>query len=94
MFPKGNNVDHLSLYLDFADSPTLPDGGSVYAQFSLTIVNQIHNRYSIRKGTLYVAGVLQQFFPFPCVIRVRFCFFGWVGFIYKRALWHFSLYTL
>ncbi|KAI9124666.1 hypothetical protein K1719_004588 [Acacia pycnantha] len=49
MFPKGNNVDHLSMYLDFADSSTLPDGRSVYAQFSLTIVNQIHNRYSIRR---------------------------------------------
>ncbi|KAF7820460.1 ubiquitin carboxyl-terminal hydrolase 12 isoform X2 [Senna tora] len=51
IFPKGNNVDHLSMYLDVADSTTLPYGWSRYAQFSLTIVNQIHNKYSIRKET-------------------------------------------
>ncbi|XP_010557963.1 PREDICTED: ubiquitin carboxyl-terminal hydrolase 12-like [Tarenaya hassleriana] len=51
IFPKGNNVDHLSMYLDVADSATLPYGWSRYAQFSLTVVNQIHNKYSIRKET-------------------------------------------
>ncbi|KAH7554220.1 hypothetical protein JRO89_XS12G0136900 [Xanthoceras sorbifolium] len=50
-FPKGNNVDHLSMYLDVADSTTLPYGWSRYAQFSLAVVNQIHNKYSIRKDT-------------------------------------------
>ncbi|XP_010519991.1 PREDICTED: ubiquitin carboxyl-terminal hydrolase 12-like [Tarenaya hassleriana] len=51
IFPKGNNVDHLSMYLDVADSTTLPYGWSRYAQFSLAIVNQIHSKYSIRKET-------------------------------------------
>ncbi|KAB1225466.1 Ubiquitin carboxyl-terminal hydrolase 12 [Morella rubra] len=51
IFPKGNNVDHLSMYLDVADSPTLPYGWSRYAQFSLSVINQIHNKYSIRKET-------------------------------------------
>lgn len=50
IFPKGNNVDHLSMYLDVADSNTLPYGWSRYAQFSLAVVNQIHNKYSMRKG--------------------------------------------
>ncbi|XP_060169981.1 ubiquitin C-terminal hydrolase 13-like isoform X3 [Lycium barbarum] len=50
-FPKGNNVDYLSMYLDVADAASLPYGWSRYAQFSLTIVNQIHNKYSIRKET-------------------------------------------
>lgn len=50
IFPKGNNVDHLSMYLDVADSSTLPYGWSRYAQFSLAVVNQIHHKYSIRKG--------------------------------------------
>ncbi|XP_020222198.1 ubiquitin carboxyl-terminal hydrolase 12 isoform X2 [Cajanus cajan] len=49
IFPKGNNVDHLSMYLDVADSTMLPPGWSRFAQFSLTVVNQIHNQYSIRK---------------------------------------------
>ncbi|KAG8488661.1 hypothetical protein CXB51_016728 [Gossypium anomalum] len=51
LFPKGNNVDHLSMYLDVADSASLPYGWSRYAQFSLAVVNQIHNKYSIRKDT-------------------------------------------
>ncbi|XP_069147745.1 ubiquitin C-terminal hydrolase 13-like isoform X11 [Solanum lycopersicum] len=51
IFPKGNNVDYLSMYLDVADSANLPYGWSRYAQFNLSIVNQIHNKYSIRKET-------------------------------------------
>ncbi|XP_030549140.1 ubiquitin C-terminal hydrolase 12-like [Rhodamnia argentea] len=51
IFPKGNNVDHLSIYLDVADSATLPYGWSRYAQFSLTVINQIHNKFSVRKET-------------------------------------------
>ncbi|BFG34993.1 hypothetical protein CerSpe_212670 [Prunus speciosa] len=51
IFPKGNNVDHLSMYLDVADSASLPYGWSRYAQFCLGVVNQIHNKYSVRKDT-------------------------------------------
>lgn len=49
IFPKGNNVDHLSMYLDVPDSMMLPNGWSRFAQFSLTVVNQMHSQYSIRK---------------------------------------------
>ncbi|KAG0478767.1 hypothetical protein HPP92_013486 [Vanilla planifolia] len=51
MFPTGNGVEHLSMYLDVADSLGLPCGWSRYAQFSLSVVNQIHNKYNIRKET-------------------------------------------
>ncbi|KAK4778356.1 hypothetical protein SAY87_018543 [Trapa incisa] len=51
IFPKGNNVDHLSIYLDVADSAALPYGWSRYAQFSLAVINQAQNRYSARKET-------------------------------------------
>ncbi|CAI8586565.1 unnamed protein product [Vicia faba] len=51
IFPKGNNVDYLSMYLDVADSTSLPYGWSRYAQFSLTVANQIHTKYSVRKDT-------------------------------------------
>ncbi|KAJ4979070.1 hypothetical protein NE237_009850 [Protea cynaroides] len=51
IFPKGNNVDHLSMYLDVADSANLPYGWSRYAQFSLAVVNQIHSKYTVRKDT-------------------------------------------
>ncbi|KAG6401642.1 hypothetical protein SASPL_138506 [Salvia splendens] len=51
IFPKGNNVDYLSMYLDVADSATLPYGWSRYAQFSLAIVNQMHNKLTVKKDT-------------------------------------------
>lgn len=50
LFPKGNSVDHLSLYLDVADSMTLAPGWSRFAQFCLTVVNQFNTQYSFRKG--------------------------------------------
>ncbi|XP_020095661.1 ubiquitin carboxyl-terminal hydrolase 12-like isoform X3 [Ananas comosus] len=49
VFPKGNNVDNLSLYLDVADSALLPYGWSRYAQFSLSVINQINNKHTVRK---------------------------------------------
>ncbi|KAK1409857.1 hypothetical protein QVD17_36386 [Tagetes erecta] len=51
IYPKGNNVDHLSVYLDVADSSSLPYGWSKYAQFTLALVNQIHNKFTIKKDT-------------------------------------------
>lgn len=55
LFPKGNNVDHLSMYLDVADSSALPYGWSRYAQFSLSVINQIHSKFTIRKGKILFA---------------------------------------
>uniref|UniRef100_A0A8R7TGR9 Ubiquitin carboxyl-terminal hydrolase n=1 Tax=Triticum urartu TaxID=4572 RepID=A0A8R7TGR9_TRIUA len=51
IFPRGNNVEFLSMYLDVADSAVLPYGWTRYAQFSLSVVNQIHNKFTIRKET-------------------------------------------
>ncbi|KAF8398022.1 hypothetical protein HHK36_016948 [Tetracentron sinense] len=50
IFPKGNDVNHLSMYLNFEDSENLPFG---YAQFSLAVVNQIHNKYTVKKEIHY-----------------------------------------
>lgn len=41
------------MYLDVADSASLPYGWSRYAQFSLAVVNQIHNKYTVRKGCFF-----------------------------------------
>jgi hypothetical protein len=68
IFAKGNNVHQFSMYLDVADSGSLPYGWSRYAQFSLAVVNQIHPKYTIRKG---IASLLFTLFsvcltlPFP-----------------------------
>ncbi|KAL7228335.1 hypothetical protein ACSBR2_007117 [Camellia fascicularis] len=51
LFPKGNNTNHLSIYLDVPDSAVLPSGWSRYAQFSLAVIDQIHNHNTVRKDT-------------------------------------------
>ncbi|CAM8884881.1 unnamed protein product [Rhodiola kirilowii] len=51
IFPKGNNVDFLSMYLDVADSTSLPYGWSRHAHFSLSVVNQALDKYTLRKET-------------------------------------------
>ncbi|KAI6673919.1 hypothetical protein NL676_001825, partial [Syzygium grande] len=49
VYPKGNNTDHLSLYLDIPDSAALPDGWTRKAKFSLSVIDQINDVLSIRK---------------------------------------------
>ncbi|KAL3335872.1 hypothetical protein AABB24_031873 [Solanum stoloniferum] len=51
IFPKGKNAEYLSMYLGAADSAALPSGWIIYAHFSLSVVNQTQNDYSIRKET-------------------------------------------
>ena len=50
LFPNGNNVQQLSVYLDVADSVTLPQGWSRQAHFSLTVQNQKDPTKSVVKG--------------------------------------------
>ncbi|KAL7252611.1 hypothetical protein ACSBR1_007224 [Camellia fascicularis] len=51
VFPKGNNVEHLSIYLAVADSKSLPHQWSKFAQFSIGVINQIHDKSTVRKYT-------------------------------------------
>ncbi|XP_022891827.1 ubiquitin carboxyl-terminal hydrolase 12-like [Olea europaea var. sylvestris] len=51
VFPKGNGNDCLSVYLDVPDSAGLEYGWSRYAQFGISVISQIHTRYTIRKDT-------------------------------------------
>ena len=51
LFPGGNNVTQLSVYLDVADSATLPQGWSRQAHFTLTVHNQKDPSRSVIKGT-------------------------------------------
>nr|XP_025887466.1 ubiquitin carboxyl-terminal hydrolase 13-like isoform X1 [Solanum lycopersicum] len=51
LFPKGKNSEYLSMYLGAADSTALPSGWVIHAHFSLSVVNQTQNDYSIRKET-------------------------------------------
>ncbi|KAM7270635.1 hypothetical protein ACFE04_029849 [Oxalis oulophora] len=51
IYPKGNKVDCLSMYLDVCDSNTLPLGWSIDANFNLAVVNQINDNESIMHDT-------------------------------------------
>ncbi|KAM3320799.1 ubiquitin C-terminal hydrolase 12-like isoform X1 [Capsicum chacoense] len=51
MFPKGNDTNHLSIYLDEADAASLPSGWSSYAEFSLAVLDQVHGEFTVRKDT-------------------------------------------
>ncbi|KAG8078101.1 hypothetical protein GUJ93_ZPchr0007g5357 [Zizania palustris] len=53
IFPTGNHVAYLSMYLDVADANLLPHGWNKYAQFSLAVINQLDNNYSLRKEATY-----------------------------------------
>jgi hypothetical protein len=82
IFPKGNNAEHLSMYIDVADSVTMPYGWTRFAQFSLSVVNQANNKYSIRKGKFFSsADVLRHVFLFIMLYlsgnRVKTCYILW-----------------
>ncbi|PWA52381.1 TRAF-like protein [Artemisia annua] len=48
IYPGGNKVEHLSMYLDVADSTTSP-----YVHFSLAVINQKRNNLTVRKDALH-----------------------------------------
>ncbi|CAL9245931.1 unnamed protein product [Arabidopsis halleri] len=50
-FPKGNGVEHLSLYLDVSGGQFLPDGWRRRADFHLSVVNQHSEELSLTKET-------------------------------------------
>ncbi|XP_004294423.1 PREDICTED: uncharacterized protein LOC101295898 [Fragaria vesca subsp. vesca] len=64
MYPKGNNTNHLSVYLEVPDSSDLPIGWSRYAQFSLTMVNQVNHSKSFTKETVHVFSIHESEFGF------------------------------
>ncbi|KAF2299936.1 hypothetical protein GH714_006243 [Hevea brasiliensis] len=68
IFPKGNNVDFLSIYLAVADSTTLPQGWSRDAKFSLAVVNQFNNTSTVRKDTKHVFNALEDDWGFTSFI--------------------------
>ncbi|XP_026398323.1 ubiquitin carboxyl-terminal hydrolase 12-like [Papaver somniferum] len=51
IFPKGNNGNHISMFLSVAGIDSLPYGWSRCAEFSLAIVDQINNNSIVIKGT-------------------------------------------
>lgn len=58
MYPRGNTVDNLSVYLDVQGASELPLGWSRCVQFSFTVVNQVQRSKSITWGTLFAICAL------------------------------------
>jgi ubiquitin carboxyl-terminal hydrolase 7 len=54
IFPRGNSVDSLSIYLDVFDAQSLPPGWSRAAYFSLLVVNQHDRTLSQKKDAQHV----------------------------------------
>jgi hypothetical protein len=59
------------MYLDVADSTSLPYGWSRYAQFSLAVVNQIQPEFTIRKGVVLLYAVLSASSCHKCALECR-----------------------
>ncbi|XP_022743198.1 MATH domain and coiled-coil domain-containing protein At3g58270-like isoform X2 [Durio zibethinus] len=71
IFPKGNRVDSLSIYVDVADSATLPYGWSRYAQFRLAVVNQIDRKSSNAKDTHHEFNARENDWGFTSFLPLR-----------------------
>ncbi|XP_050231229.1 uncharacterized protein LOC126680213 [Mercurialis annua] len=55
ILPKGNvNADHLSIYLEAAESTNLPNGWSRDVNFGLSVINHFNNKSTVRKDTKHV----------------------------------------
>ncbi|KAK9019694.1 hypothetical protein V6N11_054204 [Hibiscus sabdariffa] len=50
IYPKGINVDYLSIFLCVANSATLPSGWTAYAQFGFAVMDQIDRRASVTQA--------------------------------------------
>uniref|UniRef100_A0A199UCY2 MATH domain-containing protein n=1 Tax=Manihot esculenta TaxID=3983 RepID=A0A199UCY2_MANES len=64
-------VDYLSMYLEVADSTSLPQGWSRDAEFNLAVVNQINNSLTVRKYTEHVFNAFDKDWGFPSFIPLR-----------------------
>ncbi|XVE68553.1 hypothetical protein DITRI_Ditri09bG0077100 [Diplodiscus trichospermus] len=76
VFPKGNNakgkiVDCLSLYLVVADAANLTHGWSRDAKFSLSVINPIHQKYSITADFQHLFNAQECDWGFTSFIPLR-----------------------
>ncbi|URE13160.1 ubiquitin carboxyl-terminal hydrolase [Musa troglodytarum] len=65
LFPKGNNVDSLSIYMDAADSASLVFGWTRFAHFGLTVIDQLKSNRSITKDSQNIFCAPRSDWGFP-----------------------------
>ncbi|KAK9912373.1 hypothetical protein M0R45_036240 [Rubus argutus] len=71
IFPKGNNVEYVSIYLVAADSSTLTSGWRRYAKFRLTVVNQLNRNMSFGKDTQHEFTAVENDWGFTTFMPLR-----------------------
>ncbi|KAI4300629.1 hypothetical protein L6164_033983 [Bauhinia variegata] len=71
LFPKGNNVDYLSIYLDVADSSKLPSGWERGARFKVALINQVKSDYVVGKETRHQFNARESDWGFTSFISLR-----------------------
>ncbi|KAK2377726.1 ubiquitin carboxyl-terminal hydrolase [Trifolium repens] len=86
IFPNGNNVDFLSVYLEVADSYSLPYDWSRYAKFSFTVVNQMRYNLSKTKDTQYHFNERDRDWGFTSFIPFSELFDPSRGYLVKNSL--------
>ncbi|XP_015699161.1 ubiquitin C-terminal hydrolase 13-like isoform X2 [Oryza brachyantha] len=71
VFPGGNNVESLSMYLDVADANELPYGWGKDAQFSLAVINQLDCKSSLRKEAAHHFNMRESDWGFTSFMHLQ-----------------------
>ncbi|CAL0299480.1 unnamed protein product [Lupinus luteus] len=71
MFPKGNNVDYLSIYLVAGDSANLPDGWTRFAKFKLSLINKVNSKMTKTKETEHEFNAKEDDWGFPSFLSLH-----------------------
>ncbi|KAJ1414973.1 TRAF-like, partial [Sesbania bispinosa] len=80
---KEKGVDNLSLYLDVPDSSAFPLGWSRDASFSLSLIDQIHGRNTIKKESKHQYSVKEACQGFMSFLPLNELFDPKNGFLLK-----------
>ncbi|KAL4200399.1 hypothetical protein AMTRI_Chr03g56300 [Amborella trichopoda] len=70
IYPKGNNVKYLSVYLNVPDAASLPNGWSRYADFCFCIINQTNGKDTKIKDVEHVFNAQETSWGFRSFIAL------------------------
>ncbi|XP_061363941.1 MATH domain and coiled-coil domain-containing protein At3g58370-like [Gastrolobium bilobum] len=83
IFPKGNDVDFLSIYLDAGDVSKLPCGWRRFTEFKLALINQVNGKMTITKDDVHHFNAREVDWGFPYLIPLAELHDSSKGFIVK-----------
>ncbi|CAA2992846.1 MATH domain and coiled-coil domain-containing At3g58360-like isoform X1 [Olea europaea subsp. europaea] len=64
LFPKGNRVEYLSVYLGVPDSDSLPEGWTRTAKYSIELINQMDSTKTIKKEIIHQFSAQESYCGF------------------------------